>query len=67
MHIPKGEHTEWCRAYNCEGCVEDSFDAGYAAGLNAAEAAINKAPRTSNLMITLQDALAAICGLREEK
>lgn len=40
MHIPKGEHVEWCREYNCEGCVEDSFDAGYAAALDAAEAAV---------------------------
>ena len=46
---------------------DNGFDAGYAAGLDAAEAAINKAPRTTNLMITLQDALADIRALRAEK
>ena len=44
-----------------------SYEKGYNDALEEAEEAINKAPTTSNLMITLQNALAAIRALREEK
>jgi hypothetical protein len=57
----------WGESYAYKTGSDRGFDAGYVAALDAAEAAINKEPRTTNLMITLQDALSAICGLREEK
>jgi len=76
MHIPKGEHVEWCREYSCEGCVEDSFDAGYAAALDAAEKSVLASwswldweddGKGEQEVMFMRDAVAAIRALREEK
>lgn len=72
MHIPKGEHTDWCREYSCEGCVEDSFDAGYAACRNTAFKtieALEPYPMAdgNNWLLDSRQVLDAIRDLREEE